>query len=52
MPLANALKSIGYMDTVLFLTISKPDILSAQKLGKLASDSFQVLESQKDKNKY
>jgi hypothetical protein len=26
MPQANALRSIGYMDTVLFLTIGKPDI--------------------------
>ncbi len=25
-PLANALKSVGYMDTVLFLTIGKSDI--------------------------
>ncbi len=26
MPQANALKSIGYMDTILFLTIGKSDI--------------------------
>ncbi len=26
MPQANALKSIGYTDTILFLTIGKPDI--------------------------
>jgi hypothetical protein len=26
MPRANSLNSIGYMDTVLFLTIGKPDI--------------------------
>jgi hypothetical protein len=48
MPQANALKSIGYTDTVLFLTSGKPDIYqhkslsksatSDQKLPKLAAD--------------
>jgi hypothetical protein len=50
MPRANALKSIGYTDTVLFLTIGKPDqhkslgksatvfYPSDQKLPKLAAD--------------
>ncbi len=49
MPQANALKSIGYTDTVLFLTIGKPDIYQRksigtvfypgdQKLPKLAAD--------------
>jgi hypothetical protein len=50
-PQANALKSIGYTDTILFLTIGKPDIyhksvgkpaivfyLCDQKLPKLAAD--------------
>jgi hypothetical protein len=31
---ANALNSIGYMDTVLFLTIGKPDIYLLKGLGK------------------
>jgi hypothetical protein len=34
MPQANALKSIGYTDTVLFLTIGKPDIYQHRSLGK------------------
>jgi hypothetical protein len=33
---ANALKSLGYMDTVLFLTIGKQDIYQHRSLGKLA----------------
>jgi hypothetical protein len=33
----NALNSIGYMDTVLFLTIGKPDIYQLKSLGKLAT---------------
>jgi hypothetical protein len=37
MPQANALKSIGYMDTVLFLTIGKPDIYQHRSLGKSAT---------------
>ncbi len=37
MPQANALKSVGYTDTVLFLTISKPDIFQHKSLGKLAT---------------
>ncbi len=40
MPQANALKSIGYTDTVLFLTIGKPDIYQHKRLGKLATDFF------------
>jgi hypothetical protein len=35
MPQANALKSIGYMDTILFLTIGKLDIYQHKSLGKL-----------------
>jgi hypothetical protein len=34
MPQANALNSIGYMDTVLFLTIVKPDIYPLNGSGK------------------
>jgi hypothetical protein len=37
MPQANALKSIGYTDTVLFLTIGKPDIYQHGSLGKSAT---------------
>jgi hypothetical protein len=34
MPQENALKSIGYTDTVLFLTIGQPDIYQHKSLGK------------------
>ncbi len=34
MPQANALRSIGYTDTVLFLTIGKLDIYQHKSLGK------------------
>jgi hypothetical protein len=34
---ANALKSIGYTDTVLFLTVGKPDIYQHRRLGKSAT---------------
>jgi hypothetical protein len=34
---ANALKSIGYTDRVLFLTIGKPDIYQHKSLDKLAT---------------
>jgi hypothetical protein len=39
MPQANALKSIGYTDTVLFLTTGKPDIysISMKSIGKSAT---------------
>jgi hypothetical protein len=37
MPQAIALKSIGYTDTVLFLTIGKTDIYQHRSLGKLAT---------------
>ncbi len=36
MPQANALNSIGYTDTVLFLTIGKPDVYQLKSSGKLA----------------
>jgi hypothetical protein len=47
MLLANALKSIGYMDTVLFLTIGKPDIYQHKGTHQPATDfylSIQKLE--------
>jgi hypothetical protein len=37
MPQANALNSIGYKDTVPFLTIGKPDIYLLKGLGKSAT---------------
>jgi hypothetical protein len=37
---ANALKSIGYTDTVLFLTIGKPDIYQPKSLGKSATGFY------------
>jgi hypothetical protein len=37
---ANAINSIGYTDTVLFLTIGKPDIYQLKSLGKSASVFF------------
>jgi hypothetical protein len=37
MPQAIALKSIGYTDTVLFLTIGNPDIYQHKSLGKSAT---------------
>jgi hypothetical protein len=40
MPEANPLNSIGYTDTVLFLTIGKPDIYQLKSLGKPATVFF------------
>ncbi len=40
MPQANALESIGYTDTVLFLTIDKPDIYQHKNFGKSATVFF------------
>ncbi len=40
MPQANALNSIEYTNTVLFLTIGKPDIFQLKSLGKLATVFF------------
>ncbi len=40
MPQTNALKSIGYTDTVLFLTIGKPDIYQHKSVGKSATDFY------------
>jgi hypothetical protein len=39
-PRANALTSIGYTDSVLFLTIGKPDIYHHKSLGKSATDFY------------
>jgi hypothetical protein len=39
-PQANALNSIGYMDTVLFLSIGKPDIYQLKSEGKSAKVFF------------
>ncbi len=39
---ANALNSIGYMDTVPFLTIGKPDIYLLKSLGKSATVFIRV----------
>ncbi len=39
-PFANALNSIGYTDTVLFLTIGKLDIYQHKCLGKSATDFY------------
>jgi hypothetical protein len=39
-PLANSLISIGYTDSVLFLTIGKPDIYHHKSLGKSATDFY------------
>jgi hypothetical protein len=38
---ANASKSLGYSDTVLFLTIGKPDIHQHKSLCKSATVFFQ-----------
>jgi hypothetical protein len=37
MPQANALKSIRYKDTILFLTIGKPDIYQHKSVSKSAT---------------
>ncbi len=39
-PLVNALNSIGYTDTVLFLTTGKPIIYHHKSLGKSATDFY------------
>ncbi len=44
---ANALKYIVYMDTVLFLTIGKPDIYQHRSLGKSATVFFLYPGNQK-----
>jgi hypothetical protein len=42
MPQANALKSIGYMDSVPFLTTGKPDNYQFKSLGKSATVFIRV----------
>jgi hypothetical protein len=39
-PLANALISIGYTNSVLFLTSGKPDIYHHKSLGKSATNFY------------
>jgi hypothetical protein len=41
-PQTNALNSIGYMDTVMFQTIGKPDIYLLKSLGKSATVFIRV----------
>jgi hypothetical protein len=53
MPQTNALKSIGYTDTVLFLTIGKPDIYQHKSLGKSATVFYpSILKSERVTNNY
>jgi hypothetical protein len=40
MLLANALKSKGHMDILLFLNIDKPDIYQLKSFSKLATDFY------------
>jgi hypothetical protein len=42
MPFASVIKSVGYTDTVLFITISKSDIHQHKSLGKSARDFIRV----------
>jgi hypothetical protein len=39
-PLANALISIGCTESVLFLTLGKPDIYQHKSVGKSAADFY------------
>jgi hypothetical protein len=48
MPQANALKSIGYTDPVLFLTIGKLDIYQHKRLGKSANVFIWVTEKKQN----
>ncbi len=52
MPLANALKSKGYTDKLLILTIGKSDIYQHKSLGKWKQIFIWVLENRKVTNKY
>jgi hypothetical protein len=45
MPQANALKSIGYTDTILFLTIGKPEIYQHKSVGKSATFYIRVTKN-------
>jgi hypothetical protein len=48
MPHANALNSIGYTDTILFLTICKPEINLLESLGKSATVFIQVTNNNRN----
>jgi hypothetical protein len=48
MPQANALNSIGYTDTVVFLTIGKPDIYLLKSLGKSATVLIRVTNNHRN----
>jgi hypothetical protein len=53
MPLTNALKSIGYTDVALFLTIGKPDIYRHESLCKSAKDFYlNIRKPEKVTSKY
>jgi hypothetical protein len=45
MPQANALKSIGYTNTMLFPTIGKPDIYQHKSVGKSATSFIRVTKN-------
>jgi hypothetical protein len=46
-PLTNALNSIGYTDTALFLTIGKSDICHHKSLGMSATDLKKIRVTKK-----
>jgi hypothetical protein len=53
MPVTNALKSVGYMDEVLFLPIGKSDIYQHKSLDKPATDFCpNILKPERVTNKY
>jgi hypothetical protein len=47
MPQANALKSMGYMDTILFLTIGKHDIYQHKSVGTVSRQQVFYPDDQK-----
>jgi hypothetical protein len=53
MLLANALKSTGYPDTILFLTVGKPDFYQHKSLGKSATVFYpSILKPERVTNNY
>ncbi len=51
--LANALNSIGYMDTILFLTIDKSDLYQHKSYDKSATNFYlNILKQERVTNKY
>ncbi len=53
MLLVNALKSVGYTDTVLFLTIGKSNTCQHKSLGKSATDLYpNIRKPERVTNKY